>query len=319
MRTIVASLLFLLAATAASAQAPSPSGSAQRAPASAESASQARDEDKAHWIAELSLLNMFDGNINHDPTPIRSYGFVPAASFGYESSRDPRVVVGYEIAANRYTGTDRWDRISHGLQATVNGRLGSKWRFEGSGHATWKGSSEDRELANEYGVSGRTAYSLFSGTRLIAIGVLRYKDYPDAPGTSGFSPYIGAKIDQRLPNRRRLAFGYKYEERRSHEVRSQYWRNGYSLEFSTPFIARQGRLTVGGVLKSQTYRRLIKVGGTRQLRHDMRSGFDATYEYPLSPHVLAAWDLGFERRGSNDVNKRFFAPSFGMNVGYRWE
>lgn len=319
MKKIFALLLVLVAANSAFAQTnPSP-GTPQRSANSAAASSQTEDDDKGRWIAQLSLLNVFDGNINHDPTPIRSYGVVPGASFGYESSKEPRVVVGYDIAANSYTGTNEWDRISQGVQATVNGRLGSRWRFEGSGQATWKGSSEDRELSNEYGVSGRAAYRLFSGTRLVAIGVLRYKDYPDDPGTSGYAPYLGAKFDQRLPNRRRLSFGYKYEERQSHEVRDQYWRNGYSLEFSTPFLSRQGRLTLGGVVKSQYYRRLIKVGTAREQRHDMRSGFEATYEYPLSPRVLAAWQAGFERRDSNDAEKRFFAPAFGMNIGYRWE
>jgi hypothetical protein len=318
MRTTLAALLLVVAASPAFAQTPSSETPAQRAPASAASTQGGPDESAGRWTAQLSVLNMFDGNINHDPAPIRSYGFVPGASFGYESSAEPRLVAGYDIAANQFTGTNEWDRISHGLHAVVNARLGRKWRFEGGGDATWKGSSDDRELSNEYGVSGRASYRLLATTRLIAIGTLRYKDYPDDPETSGPAPYVGGKIDQRLPGARRLVFGYKYEERRSRLERNQYWRNGYSVEFTTPFLRREGRLTVGAVVKTQTYRRLIKVGSQREPRHDLRSSIDVGYEYPLANRVLVQWLGGFEARRSNDPDKRFVAPVFGMNVAYRW-
>jgi hypothetical protein len=72
------------------------------------------------------------------------------------------------------------------------------------------------------------------------------------------------------------------------------------------------------VIKGQTYRRLIKVGSARQLRHDTRSSVEAEYDLPLSPRVLAQWQLGFARRTSNDPDKLFTAPSFGMNLAYRW-
>lgn len=308
-RVSVSLLLFLLCGGTATAHAQTP-------PASAPQRSDANDAPGL-WLVNLSLLNMFDGNINHDPAPIRSYGFVPAASVGYESSADPRFTAGYDIATNHYTGTNEWDRISHGLRADVNGRAG-RWRFEAGGQATWKGSSEDRELSNEFGISTRAAYRLMKGTRVIVLGMARYKQYPDDPGTSGPAPYVGGKLDQRLPGNRRLVFGYKYEERRSHQERNKYRRNGYSVEFSTPFIARDGRLTLGAVIKGQTYRRLIKVGSVRELRHDLRSSVDAEYELPLSPRVLAQWQVGFEKRASNDAAKRFVAPSLGLNLAYRW-
>jgi hypothetical protein len=311
--------MLLLCTPGAQAQTP-PAATPQHAESSAAAPATPPPDADAHgvWLANVSLLNMFDGNINHDPSPIRSYGFVPGASFGYESSRDPRFIMGYDIAANSYTGTDEWDRISHGLHADLNVRAGKRWRLEAGGQATWKGSSEDRELSNEFGVSARAAYRLLKGTRLIVLGMARYKQYPDDPGTTGPAPYVGGKLDQRLPGNRRVVFGYKYEERRSHEERNKYRRNGYSVQFSTPLFAREGRLTLGAVVKGQTYRRLIKVGSIRELRHDLRSSIDAEYEYPLSPRVLAQWQIGFEKRASNDPDKRFVAPWLGLNLAYRW-
>jgi hypothetical protein len=313
-------VLILLFGAAVHAQTSAVAAAPQDAEPAAATSAGASNEPRTHgvWLANVSLLNTFDGNINHDPAPIRSYGLVPAASFGYESSPDPRFTAGYDIAANQYTGTDEWDRISHGLRADVNGRAGQRWRFEAAGSATWKGSSEDRELSNEFGLSTRAAYRLLKSTRLIVLGMARYKQYPDDPGTSGAAPYLGAKLDQRLPGSRRLVFAYKYEERRSREERNKYRRNGYSVAFSTPFVARDGRLTIEAVVKGQTYRRLIKVGSLRELRHDLRSSVEAEYEFPVSPRVMAQWQVGFEKRTSNDADKRFVAPSLGLNLAYRW-
>jgi hypothetical protein len=213
MRTVFIALLLLLGTATAYAQT-QPATAAPHDPDLTGATTVSMPENgAAHglWLVNLSLLNMFDGNINHDPAPIRSYGFVPAASFAYESSADPRFIMGYDIAANQYTGTDEWDRISHGLHAGVNARAGKRWRFEADGQATWKGSSDDRELSNEFGLSARAAYRVLKGTRLVLLGTVRYKQYPDDPGTSGPAPYVGGKLEQRLPGSRRLVFGYKHE------------------------------------------------------------------------------------------------------------
>jgi hypothetical protein len=313
-------VLILLVGAAAHAQTPAAAAAPQHGDVAGETSTGVSNEPRTHgvWLANLSLLNTFDGNINHDPAPIRSYGLVPAASFGYDSSPDPRFTAGYDVAANQYTGTDEWDRISHGLRADVNGRAGKRWRFGAAGSATWKGSSEDRELSNEFALSTRAAYRLLKSTRVIVLGMARYKQYPDDPGTSGPAPSLGAKLDQRLPGNRRLVFGYKYEERRSRDERNKYRRNGYSLEFSTPLLVKDGRLTIEAVGKGQTYRRLIKIGSLRELRHDLRSSVHAEYDFPVSPRVMAQWQVGFDKRTSNDADKRFVAPSLGLNLAYRW-
>src|SRR6185295_4806779 len=59
------------------------------------------------WRLDLTAVNLFDGNINHDPVPLRSYGFTPAAAIRYDSrANEPAFTFGYEIAGNTYTGTD---------------------------------------------------------------------------------------------------------------------------------------------------------------------------------------------------------------------
>jgi hypothetical protein len=273
--------------------------------------------DSPRWHGIMSLSNLYDGNINHDVEPIRSYGIVPAAEIVFESSSEPAFAFGYEIASNRYTGTDEWDRVSHSLNAVWSYRLGSRLRFETQGSASWKGSSEDRELANEFGGSQRVAIKITSSTRVAVTGAYRYKQYPDEPETTGPSPYVAAKLDRKFAAGRRLTVGYKYQSRLSQSVRDRYRRSAYAVDYSFPVSRQDDRITFEAEYRPQRYERLIKVGNERVLRMDQRFIAGAAYERPLNDRASARWFAGVETRNSNDPDKHFMAPSFGMSIAYR--
>jgi hypothetical protein len=298
-RTTIVCAAMLLASTTASAQ------------------SNGTTNDSPRWHGTMSLSNLFDGNINHDLEPIRSYGIVPAAEVVFASSSEPAFAWGYEIASNRYTGTDEWDRISHSMYSVWSYRLGSRLRFETRGAASWKGSSEDRELANEFGASQRVAFRITSSTRVAVTGAYRYKQYPDEPETTGPSPYIATKLDRKLSDGRRLTVGYKYQSRLSQSVRDRYRRSAYTVDYAFPLSRPDERITIEAEYRPQRYERLIKVAGERVLRRDQRFISGAAYERPLNDRATARWFAGLETRNSNDPDKHFMAPSFGMSIVYR--
>jgi hypothetical protein len=184
--------------------------------------------------------------------------------------------------------------------------------------ATWKGSSEDRELANVYTVAPRLSYRITRPLRVSLLGAYRYKSYPDDPGTTGPSPYIGTKVDVRLPRNRRIGGGYRYELRMSREPRDRYRRSVWSLEFSTPVASRTDRLEIETRIKNQMYDRLIKVDGVRVPRHDIRFAVDVMYRRPLSAMMDAVWVMELDSRTSNDPDKPYRAPMFGFTVVYHW-
>jgi hypothetical protein len=275
------------------------------------------DSDGSRWHGTVSLSNLFDGNINHELDPIRSYGIVPAADLVFESSSDPAFVFGYEIASNRFTGTDEWDRVSHSMYSVWSYRLGSRLRMETEGGASFKGSSEDRELANEFGVSQRLAYRLRKSTRILVVGAYRYKQYSDDPGTSGPSPYIATKFDQKFTDGRRLTIGYKYQRRLSITTRDRYRRSAYTVDYSMPVFTAAERLSFEVEYRPQRYERLIKLPGRQELRADRRFLAGAAYERPLNRRTVMRWMVGVETRASNDPTKHFIAPTFGATVSYR--
>jgi hypothetical protein len=275
------------------------------------------DGERGRWHGTVALANLFDGNINHELEPVRSYGIVPAGEIVFQSSREPAFEFGYEIAANRFTGTDEWNRISHSMYSTWSYRAGSRVRLDSGAAASWKGSSEDRELANEFGLSQRIAWRVSQSTRLVASASYRYKQYPDDPGTSGPSPYVGAKFDQRLRNNRRIVAGYKYQTRMSHTVRDRYHRSAYTLVYSMPGFTAAERLSFEVEYRPQHYERLVKLPGRQELRFDRRYIAGAVYERPVSERATARWVAGVETRNSNDASKHFFAPTFGVTISYR--
>ena len=63
----------------AEAQTTDDAAGARIPPPSQSSASAVRS-----WHVEFTLMNAFDGNINHDPEPVRSYGVASGMSLRYE-------------------------------------------------------------------------------------------------------------------------------------------------------------------------------------------------------------------------------------------
>jgi hypothetical protein len=317
-------ILILLAGAPAAAQSPdadSRPASSSAAPATGRTGASTgpASDDGPQWGADVSLSNIFDGNIDHEQQAVQSYGVVPAGTIRFASSRnDPGMILEYELAWNNFSGTDTWDRISHALFTGFERRVGKRLTLETEIEATWKGSSEDRELANVYSVAPRLSYRLTRPLRVSLLGAFRYKSYADDPGTTGPSPYIGTKVDVRLPRDRRVAGGYRYELRLSHEPRDRYRRSVWSAEFSTPVTSRVDRLEIEGRVKNQLYDRLIKVDGVRVPRHDVRFGLDVMYRRPLTATMDAVWVLELDSRTSNDPDKPYRAPMFGFTVVYHW-
>ena len=271
---------------------------------------------RAPWSVDFALMNTLDGNINHDPTPVRSVGLAPVAHIAYQPQGQPRWTWDYEIALNRFTATNEWDRVSHNLGAAFVARPARGVQLQTEAEASYKGSSEDREIANEVGVSERIAVRLAGGFRVVGFGGYRYKEYPDSPGTSGPSPYVGGKVDRRF-GERRLAFAYKFQTRDSQATRDQYRRHVWTASYSTALF-HGDRLTGEFEYRAQRYNRLIKVGANRVLREDRRMLATATYERRVAQRFSVVWVAAFEERVSNDVQKEYVAPSFVSVVRYHW-
>jgi hypothetical protein len=331
--TLAACLLF---AWAAPARGQSPEGEAERKTEAAAAqkkkkaarASKARGQEEEQqqkrgrrFRLSASLSTVFDSNVEHDDRRLRSFGLVPSLGFHFQNDAErPSFEAEYEVGFHRYTRTDSFDRISQYFTAAYRKRLPGRFSSRTTGEVSLKGSSEDRDVNNQYSLEQQFQYRLAPAVRLSAFAAYRLKRYPLADaGKNAIDPSVGGKFQQELKGGREWEFSYRYDKNRSQDPKDRYVRWTYEAQFSTPlFGARRDLLTVEARYSPRLYARQIKVGDGRVPRKDRRWVFEAEYERPLAQDVRLGLNYRYETRDSNDPDKRFDAHVFGLSFGFDW-
>lgn len=271
-----------------------------------------------------SLSSLFDSNIDHDENNARSFGLVPSVGVHFQSSLEkPALQLDYETALHSYTNASRWDRASHKMRASFERRFGRRFVAETTGEMTFKGSSEDRELSNQYVLGQEFELRATQSRRFKVFGAYRLKRYPDDPGRNSINPYIGGAFEQRFAGGRSFALSYRYDKNRSWRQRNRYIRWTYGADFKTPFLRRDALLTVEARYRPQLYARTIEVedenGHDRDVtRRDRRWIAGASWQRPFKDNLLVGFGYRFEARRSNDVEKNFNSHLAGVTLTYRW-
>ena len=306
----------------------SPSARAQLDSANREVQSSPKDIHKSlvegeAWRRRLwfsaTLATSFDTNINHDLVGVSSYGLVPSLGVHFQNSVEkPSFEIEYEVAAHNYTNSEEWDRVSQNLVVSYRKHLFGGWSTRTESEITLKGSSEDRELNNQYLLGQQLEYRINPNSRLQLVAAYRVKRDPIDSGSNAIDPYAGIKFIQKLPGDKRWALSYRYDKNRSWDPKNRYIRWAYETEFATPIIDRRTRLSFDLTYKPRLYGRTIRVEGERVPRHDDRWIFETRVERVLRSDLLMVFVYRFERRDSNDPEKDFKSNQAGVALTYRW-
>jgi len=283
---------------------------------------QTKDADRARrrfWIS-MSLASVFDTNITHDEQEVSAFGLVPSLGFHYRNNPErPSLEVDYEVGLHRYTNTDEFNRVSHNFSTVYRKQLAKRLYSKTTTEISLKGSSEDRDVNNNYVLEQQLQYRFTSNTRLAGFAAYRMKRYPllDAD-SNAIDSYAGAKIEQRFRGDRRLELTYRYDHNRAWDPRNNYFRRTYSLEFETPLsLKRRDALSAEFRYSPRTYQtRLTKVNGVRVPRHDDRWVFDVIYERLIGSSMAMAFEYEFEKRNSNDLDKLFSSHAFALTFTF---
>lgn len=328
--TLAACLLF---ACASPARGQSTEGDAERKTAATAtkkkkaaraSAKEQEGEQKSRrrfWLFG-SLSTVFDSNVEHDERRLRSFGFVPSFGFHFQNDAEkPSFEAEYEVGFHRYTRTDSFDRVSHYFTSAYRKRLPGRFSSRTTAEVSLKGSSEDRDVNNQYSLEQQLQYRVTPTARVSAFAAYRIKRYPlvDA-GKNAIDPYVGGKFQHELKGGREWELSYRYDKNRSQDPKDRYVRWTYEAQFATPlFRSRRDLLTVEARYSPRLYARQIKVdGGGRAARKDRRWVFEFDYERPLSRGVRLGLGYQFEKRDSNDPEKKFDAHVLGITFGFDW-
>ena len=270
------------------------------------------------WFS-ATLATSFDTNINHDPKGVSSFGLVPSLAVHFQNDVEkPSFEIDYEVAAHNYTNSTEWDRVSHNLVMSYRKQLFGGWSTRTESEITLKGSSEDRELNNQYVLRQQLEYRVNDNSRLQLVAAYRIKRDPSDSGSNAVDPYAGVRFIQKLAGDKRLAFSYRYDKNRSWDPKNRYIRWAYEAEFATPVVDRRTRLSFDLTYKPRLYGRTVSVDGERVPRRDGRWIFETQVERVLRSDLRLVFVYRFERRDSNDPDKDFQSNQAGFALTYRW-
>ena len=281
---------------------------------------QTKEEDRLRrrWWVSMSLASVFDTNITHDEQQVGSFGLVPSFGFHFRDNAErPSFEADYEVALHRYTNTDEFDRLSHNLTAVYRRQLAKRIYAKTTTEISLKGSSEDREINNNYIFEQQLQYRFAFNTRVAGFAAYRVKRYPFIEQDSNsIDSYAGAKVEQRFKGDRHVEFTYRYDHNRAWDPRNNYIRRTYSLS-----IVRRDSLSAEFRYSPRDYQnRTTRVNGVRVPRHDDRWVFDVTYTRFIRPDLSMAIFYQYEKRNSNDVDKLFTSNQFGLTFTFdKWD
>jgi hypothetical protein len=279
--------------------------------------SETKGDSNSHWLFTTNFGFVFDSNIDQDQKALKSFGRVSSLGISYrDNPKRPSFQFDYEVGWHQYSQTDRWDRRSHLFAASYERRLVKHLSLETEGVVSLKGSTEDRELADQYVVEEQIKYRLNRSNRVKVYGAYRIKRYDDDPQRNTINPYVGVKY-QLVTGSRSWTAGYRYDTNRPINPRGRYIRWTFSGDFSTP-LARQGSLAVGVKYQPKLYARLIKFGETRVPRRDEKWTLSAAWGREASKNLFFGFFCAFEAQNSNLIEKQFKANQVGARIRYQW-
>ncbi|HYY55917.1 MAG TPA: hypothetical protein VE842_01230 [Pyrinomonadaceae bacterium] len=272
------------------------------------------------WIT-FALSSAFDSNIDDDDKGLNSFGLVPSVGVHFQDNAEkPSFEADYEVALHRYTNTDKYNRVSQNFRVAHRLQLSRRWQLRTTGEISLKGSSEDRDVNNQYVLEPQLQYRINPNNRLRLFGAYRVKRYPlEDIGKNAVDPYVGARFDQKLKGGRGWELFYRYDKNRSQDPKDRYVRWTYGAQFNTPLFAEHhDQLTLDVRYAPRLYARQVKVDGARVPRRDQRWTFDVLYERPLQRDLQMGLNYRYETRNSNDPEKNFNSHLFGMTLAFKW-
>lgn len=267
----------------------------------------------------VSVSSVFDTNIDHNRDDTDSLGGLLGLGLRYRNNVEDRAVeITGEVAGHSYTNSSRWDRFSQKLIATYDHDLPGRWSFDTTGEISLKGSSEDRELSDQYVLEPRLGFRISPQTRVRVYGAVRARRYDDNVDRNAFNRYVGVEFTERPAENRRWDVGLRYEVNETRGPRNHYvrWTLGTGYSFVVP---ADNRLDVEVRYRMQRYPfRTIEVEEDDVPRRDHRWIPRITWTRPLGGRLDLRGVYTYETRTSNDPDREFAAHLFSLGVVRRW-
>ena len=267
---------------------------------------------------QSSVSGVFDSNLHRSQDPVPAQGMVTEAGVRFRSSQArPAIEAEYDIALHSYDGSSEWDRISQHVRGSFNRRLNKSLSLDAIGDVSVKGTSEDRDLGDQYMLSPRLSYRLNRADRLRLVGAYRWKRLANASLPLELNRYVEVEFTDRRDDRS-WEFSHRWESNESRNDRRQYTRWTYASAFTSPVSVRD-EVTLEAKYRVQRYdNRTIDIDGDEVVRRDHRWIPAATWTHTLPWGLAVALEYRYEARSSNDPDKEYSGHWMMVNAKRTW-
>ncbi len=265
----------------------------------------------------ISAFFTADSNIERDDKPVSSIGKVLVFGVTYKNPiPKPNFVLDYEIGRHDFTNSSTYDRVSHQLSAEYSRKLSRLWEATVDAEISLKGSNEDRELFDQYLVKPGIEYRLNDDTRLLFEQAFRRRTYED-PNESSANTYSQLTLKRRLGDGKRVALAVRKETNNAETNKYDFERTSYALVYQQE-LSKKSRLELEARLKYRDYdSRTIKKRND-PLRRDRNLILSALYESTITDNWLWSLEFRYEKRDSNELDKKFNETRFILGFTHRW-
>lgn len=259
------------------------------------------------WSGLLRYGNAYDSNIDQNDTNVRAFGVVLGGGVQYvDDAKDPSVIVNYETGVHRYSGTDRWDRISHYVRGQVTQDLVGRMKADLIAEISLKGTTEEREMSNQFNLIPRLNIKIGRHHRLRVIGAWRERRYDDVQRNAR-NRYAALEFSRRGNGGQELTVDGRYEVNDAQGSRYAWHRISYGAEYVLP-VGRRGRLELDVKYRHVQYTsRTVEIDDRDVLRQDHRWTPSIVWRHLVNPVTELRFGYQRESRDSNDPRRDFGA------------
>ncbi|MBA2245727.1 MAG: hypothetical protein H0W11_12280, partial [Gemmatimonadetes bacterium] len=271
------------------------------------------------WSADLTLTGIYDTNATRSEDELDSQGVVVGGVARYQNhARQPTLQLRYAGAFHRYTGIDRWDRVSHSLRAAHLLRISPDWTLETAAIGSVGILTTEFRLADQVTLLPRLEYSPGRTHRIRGYGAVRQRWYRDEDRTGAFAPYIGTDYRYRWGSWHYWDTDVRYETIRAEVERRSLDRTTVSTAYTRP-LGRNDRLRAGVAYRTWRYAaRQVEVDGVEVPRQESRWTPSVLWIHDLWRDLRLDVEYRYDTRLSNQPGREFSGHRVAGTVRYRW-
>ena len=266
-----------------------------------------------------SISSVYDSNIDRQLVDTGAYGLIVGLSGRYQSGRShPGISATYTIAKHSYTKGDVWDRVSNDLNVVTSRAITPELTLEAIGEIALKGSSEDRDISDQYIFLPRLSYRPQASRRIRLYGAYRERKYGVTPTFNAANRYAGLELRQNIGKSGQWEAGYRFETNSARDERRSYSRRTYSTQYTTPFSMRDRAIAEMKYRRQRYDKRLVKVDGDSvpRMDHRFQPSFTLIHQFNEKAGLELSYD--YEKRTSNDSRRGYRDHLFAVTSRYNW-